>query len=220
MAGLLVAIGVMGVMLSVAMPTWNHLAKREREAELVFRGEQYMRAIELYQRQFVGAYPDDLDTLVEERFLRKQYEDPMAEDGEFQVIFREQVGSLAGPGDRGSDENDEEGEDGEAVSAAPREQAGDTMRRPAPLIDLDAPARGGVVGVVSRSREESLRDYRGARRYNEWVFIYAPTETPPVPQPGGDSPLRPRRGVGGAPIGDDRGRFGPGGSARSTVRER
>ena len=75
MAGLLVAIGTMGVMLSVAMPTWNHLAKREREAELVFRGEQYMRAIELYQRQFVGAYPDDLETLVEQRFLRRVYED-------------------------------------------------------------------------------------------------------------------------------------------------
>ena len=64
MAGLLVAIAVMGVTLSMVMPTWSTWAKREKEAELIFRGEQYMRAIELYQRRFAGAYPTDVDALM------------------------------------------------------------------------------------------------------------------------------------------------------------
>ena len=41
MAALLVSIAVMAVLMSVAMPAYRHLARREKEAELVFRGEQY-----------------------------------------------------------------------------------------------------------------------------------------------------------------------------------
>ena len=77
MAGLLVAIGVMGILMSVALPSWRVLAKREKEAELLFRGGQYVRAIDLYQRRFPGAYPTDLEALVEGRFLRRLYLDPM-----------------------------------------------------------------------------------------------------------------------------------------------
>ena len=51
MAALLVALGVMSLMLSIALPVWHHAAQGEREAELIFRGEQYARAIMLYQRQ-------------------------------------------------------------------------------------------------------------------------------------------------------------------------
>ena len=55
MAALLVALAVMSLMLSMALPVWHHAAQREREAELIFRGEQYARAIMLYQRQTPGA---------------------------------------------------------------------------------------------------------------------------------------------------------------------
>ena len=85
MAGLLVAIAVMGVTLSMVMPTWSTGAKREKEAELIFRGEQYMRAIELYQRRFAGAYPTDMQLLIDQRFLRKAFTDPMT-GGEFEIL--------------------------------------------------------------------------------------------------------------------------------------
>ena len=49
MVALLVSLTIMGVMLSVAMPVWKQMAQREKEAELVFRGQQYARAIGLYQ---------------------------------------------------------------------------------------------------------------------------------------------------------------------------
>ena len=50
MAALLVAMAIMAVMTSVAMPVWSRVAQREKEEELVFRGEQYARAIGLFQR--------------------------------------------------------------------------------------------------------------------------------------------------------------------------
>ena len=85
MAGLLVAIAVIGIGLSMAMPTWRTWVQREKEAELIFRGEQYMRAIELYQRRVAGTYPTDIDMLVEQRFLRKAFPDPMTGD-EFAIL--------------------------------------------------------------------------------------------------------------------------------------
>ena len=45
MAALLVSLAVMSVLMSAALPAWRHQAQREKEAELVFRGEQYVRAI-------------------------------------------------------------------------------------------------------------------------------------------------------------------------------
>jgi len=45
MAALLVGLSVMSIMLSMALPVWRTATQREREAELVFRGEQYAQAI-------------------------------------------------------------------------------------------------------------------------------------------------------------------------------
>ena len=57
MAALLVALAVMAVVLGAAMPTWSHMIRREKEEELIFRGLQYARAINQYQRKFANASP-------------------------------------------------------------------------------------------------------------------------------------------------------------------
>ena len=98
MAALLVSIAVMGILMSVALPAWRQAARREKEAQFVFRGEQYARAIGLYQRRFAAAFPASIDVLVEQKFLRRQYKDPMTEDGEFQVLYQASLAASA-PGD-------------------------------------------------------------------------------------------------------------------------
>lgn len=143
MAGLLVAMAVMGILVSVAMPVWTQTLKRDREAELVFRGEQYARAIELYQRTFAGAFPSDLETLLEGRFLRKAYGDPMMKDQEFRLVFE---GDLD--------------EDGQLTTENQRRsgrEASGTVR---------------LIGVASRSEEVSLKLYQGESTYNKWLFVY------------------------------------------------
>src|SRR4051812_20177543 len=80
MAALLVALSVMSIMMSVVMPVWKHAAQREKEEELVFRGKQYVHAISLFQRKFANAYPPNFDVLVEQRFLRKKFKDPITND--------------------------------------------------------------------------------------------------------------------------------------------
>src|ERR1700681_1311320 len=85
MAALMVGLGVMAVMMTVVMPVWKQTAQREKEAELVFRGEQYARAIELYGRKIPGALPPNLDVLVDQKFLRKKYKDPIT-GGDFDLV--------------------------------------------------------------------------------------------------------------------------------------
>ena len=67
------------ILAAAAVPAYQMQAKREREKELIFRGEEYTRAIQKYQRKF-GVYPGSIDQLVQTnglRFLRRAYKDPI-----------------------------------------------------------------------------------------------------------------------------------------------
>src|SRR5690349_18642999 len=78
MAALLIAISVMAILMTAVMPVWKQDAQREKEAELIFRGQQYVHAIQLYQRTAgPGAYPPSFDFMVQQKFLRKRYKDPI-----------------------------------------------------------------------------------------------------------------------------------------------
>ena len=93
MAALIVGIGILAVMLGVALPLWHTAVRREREAELVFRGEQYVQAIRLFQRRYAGTFPPNIDVLVQQRFLRRRYQDPITR-GDFQPLYAE-MGKVA-----------------------------------------------------------------------------------------------------------------------------
>jgi type II secretory pathway pseudopilin PulG len=62
--------------------------RRDREQEMVHRGQQYVRAIRRYYRKF-GRFPakiEDLETANNIRFLRRRYKDPMTPSGEWKVL--------------------------------------------------------------------------------------------------------------------------------------
>jgi type II secretory pathway pseudopilin PulG len=76
------------IALSVAAPKVAADIQRDREVELVHRGQQYTRAIKLYYKKF-GAYPPSLDALEKSnniRFLRKRYKDPMTGKDDWHLI--------------------------------------------------------------------------------------------------------------------------------------
>jgi type II secretory pathway pseudopilin PulG len=77
--GLIVAIFIILLALSVAAPVVARNLRRDRELEAVHRGNQYVRAIQLYYRKF-GHYPgsmEQLDNSNNIRFLRQRYKDPI-----------------------------------------------------------------------------------------------------------------------------------------------
>jgi hypothetical protein len=77
------------------------LGRRERESELIWRGNQYVRAIRLYYHK-TGHYPQSLDDLKtglpDLHFLRSAaYKDPMnAEDGSWRFIYINGTGQIVG----------------------------------------------------------------------------------------------------------------------------
>jgi type II secretory pathway pseudopilin PulG len=209
MAALLVTLAVMAVLMAVALPPWRHMMQREREAELVFRGEQYARAIGLFQRKFAGAFPPSIDVLVQQKFLRKKYKDPMVPDGEFQVLYQTSTAVRPGqvPGVRPPDAPPDES----APSRVPGVTPGQGGAAGGLAFGTAGP-RGGVTGVVSKSNKLSIRLYKGRNRYNEWQFVYIDVSqridqggTSPTPgMPGGN------RGRGPGPGSRPGGMGGPG----------
>ena len=72
-------------------------SRRETEQELIFRGQEYIRAIQKYQRKY-GVYPSSIDDLVSRdgyRFIRRQYKDPVTGE-DFRLINVNADGSLTG----------------------------------------------------------------------------------------------------------------------------
>src|SRR5947209_1308323 len=85
------------ILAAAAVPAYQMQAKREREKELIFRGEEYTRAVQKYQRKF-GVYPGSIDQLVQTnglRFLRRAYKDPIT-GKDFRLIRINPDGSLSG----------------------------------------------------------------------------------------------------------------------------
>ena len=167
MAALLVTLGVMAVALSTLLPAWSTLARREREAELVFRGEQYARAIALFGRKYGNASPPTVDVLLNEKFLRKKYKDPITGD-DFQILtpgspqLAEALASPPVQQGRGGTPTTQTGR-GTAPAATQPGRPGSIGSQPI--------GGGGIVGVASKSTEQSLRIYNGKNKYNEWVFL-------------------------------------------------
>jgi type II secretory pathway pseudopilin PulG len=207
MAALLVALGVMAVMLTVALPAWRQMVQREKEAELIFRGQQYVRAIGLFQRKYAASFPPDVDTLLSQKFLRKKYKDPMTADGEFQVLYQM---SAVQPGQAGRPGSQPPGRGGTSGST-PQTSAG--VQGSGAFNRGTLGPRGGMIGVASKSTDTSIRLYNGRSHYNEWQFIFAPAMVPGQGQGRPGMPGLGGRGMGPGGIGPGGmgGRGGPGG---------
>ena len=205
MAALLVGLFVMGVMATVAMPVWTQAARREKEAELVFRGEQYARAVGLFQRKMgPGTLPPNLDLLVDQKFLRRKFTDPIT--GKAFAPINAATAQAAGlgntPGGRGAAGAVPGGGPGGAgpggagvgsggvqagvpggvqgggigtAAAGARPGGAQGQGAGGPgTVGQSGLPPGGIVGVVSASGAASLRLYNGRNHYNQWAFIYNP----------------------------------------------
>ena len=236
MAALLVALAVMAVMMSVALPVWRHEAQRRREDELIWRGNQYVRAIRLYSMKMGGALPPSVDALVQGHFIRKPYKDPITKD-DFELLGAgsTQAGLQPGRGQPGV-----AGRGGkQTFSTTPTTSMPTSSMPTTPMPTSTMPTSataatggtvpGGLSGVRSKSKDESIKVYQGRTHYNEWTFIYVsqapgmmggpgrgrggiPQRGEPGTNPFGGPGMPPRGGFPprrGGPNGPGRG-FGPG----------
>jgi type II secretory pathway pseudopilin PulG len=86
-----VMVALLLIALSVAAPIVARQLRREKEVESQHRMEQYVRAIQLYQRKFPGQYPPSIKALGNSnnvRFLRHVYVDPLTGKADYKLIHQ------------------------------------------------------------------------------------------------------------------------------------
>jgi len=194
MVVLLVVMGVMAVGMSALLPTWRQQAIREKEEELIFRGNQYARAVVLYARKNNNLLPASIDVLYTGKFLRKKYKDPITGE-DFGLIGPGQPPGAGGRGGRST-------------------MPGTASGRGTQVI-------GSIQGFYSTSTDNSIRLYEQQQRYIDWPFnVQTAQRLMGLPYGGrGNTPFggdqgRPGGPRGGGPSGGTG--IGPGGSRGGT----
>jgi type II secretory pathway pseudopilin PulG len=158
LVSLMVVIILMGIAMATIAPTWRYLVIRDREEELLFRGEQYQIAISRYQKKF-NTLPTKLDELLKQKCIRRLFKDPITRD-DFELIYSTPGGNV------------------KASRLSP-----DDQRR---LSQAGQPGGSSmpIVGVVSTSPDKAIRPWKEKEYYNEWEFIAGEEdkEQPSAPQ--------------------------------------
>src|SRR3954452_18266186 len=212
MAALLIGMSVAAVLMTAVMPVWKQATRRERESELIFRGQQYVRAIGLFQKKSgPGVLPPNLDVLISGRFLRKKFKDPITNQ-DFDLLSPTNAAGTAAPGQTPPGASPAQqppgGRGGVQTSGAVAggQPAGGAQTAGVPVQAGRGGATGGIIGVVSKSKDASIRLYNGRTHYNEWQFIFVqqaqaggagagqPGGVPGQPGAAGRGPASPRGG--------------------------
>jgi type II secretory pathway pseudopilin PulG len=233
LAGALTILAILAIFWALTLPLWARIKQRDKEEELIFRGNEYIEAIGRYHQKY-GTYPPDLETLQKMKFIRKLYVDPMTKSGKWKVLHPDSLvqtgaaGHINMPGglddkDKDKDkkfgkknklgaksDDDEDDDDDEDMS-----DNDSNSNDPFGLKDEDkdkaeekeVESVGPVVGVVSRSKKESIKIYNGQDKYNKWKFVYML----PQQRPGQVAPGLPPGGVGTPGTNQGPGQKSPGG---------
>lgn len=178
--------------------------RRDREEELIHRGAEYSRAIRRYTKKMgrYPLRVEDLENTDGLRFLRKRYKDPIT-GKDFRLLHLTDlqlvgIGGLGAPAAaQGSTPGNLGAVGGPAMPSPTTEQApsnqisastpdqsispnpappeGNEAARPRAESDLSSQrGLGVIVGVVSTSRHETIREFNGKNHYSDWLFFYDP----------------------------------------------
>jgi len=180
LAAFVMVIAIMAIMMAAAVEIVSFQAQREKEAELIFRGQQYVEGIRLYQKKY-GRYPMRMKELWEAdpKVLRQKWTDPITGSDKWGVIFQGQEGRELTPPGRGGGPRPTPTRT--PVFERQREDEGEKV--------------GPIIGVHSLSTETSIKVYEGRTQYDLWKFTLkeerpqglppnAENQTPQVPPRG------------------------------------
>lgn len=89
---LMIGVAIGSIALTVATQSWSTVVRRDKEQELIFRGNQYVTAILAYRKEHGGAFPLTLEDLYKPgprrlRYIRRLYRDPITKDGKWGLLY-------------------------------------------------------------------------------------------------------------------------------------
>jgi type II secretory pathway pseudopilin PulG len=215
---LMLAVAVLTITMLGVARNYRRSILRDREVEMIHRGEQYERAVRRYYKKN-GSYPLSIEQLEDSnkvRYLRKRYKDPMTPDGTWQIVHLTDLAKLK-LGSTGLTSAVSQSGTSANANASPVANSGDLSSAGTAAVNsaTDAaknadtssagsppgaapgtndpnqgtggnnssnPTNGGVLGggpmlgVVSKSKIEGIHSFGEKTKYNEWFFIYDPTQ--------------------------------------------
>lgn len=207
----LVGFCVLAVLLVAAVQPASIVAKREREKELIFRGDAYVEAIRLFQTEHGGAYPTKLKQLVEvgpkkHRYIRRLYGNPFDPDGKWillgpgtTVVRKDETGKTVytssgipnqgtgvqtGPITPPATPGSGDGGKGSGAGGVGRPLGSGQPNAPGQILPFRIGSQEGqpILGVFCKYHEQAFQDLKGKLFYDEWFF--SPLVMPPIPPPG------------------------------------
>jgi type II secretory pathway pseudopilin PulG len=185
---------------SAILPSLAFQVRRDREEEMIHRGVQYSRAIRRYVKKN-GRFPARVEDLLNTnnvRYLRKQYKDPIT-GKDFKLVHVGEVQLTGGPGLMGATpaanmaqppgefaprDTGEDTPDNTLNPTGDQNSNSNKPKSPPPggQMGISSSGLGGqvfsggpIIGVVSTSKAESIRQFDNKNHYNKWYFIYDPT---------------------------------------------
>ena len=193
------------ISLTAALPSVYQQGQREREAELIFRAEQYSRAIYLFHAA-LGRYPASVKELLSTngvRFLREPYPDPIARNGRWRFLHANAAGMLIDSFTQAQlistvpAASSSESKSALAKAEEQRKKQAEAQCNGGQDSNSDASYQTGqllgafIAGVAPCSNRQSIRVVNQADHYDEWEFLALkyvqyglPSSQTPPEQPG------------------------------------
>jgi hypothetical protein len=148
----IIAINIFALLVLKARAIWETELQRDLEEELIFRGRQYVTALDWYMKKNANIPLQKLDDLVEKKFLRKRYKDPITNLNKWYIVMRSGI----------SEKN--------KLLVVPEEMLPQYI------------TQATIIGVASTSREEGFKVYRKKKKYCEWAFYIGEQANKEMPE--------------------------------------
>ncbi|MCX7831203.1 MAG: hypothetical protein N2445_09150, partial [Acidobacteria bacterium] len=177
---ILVMLFLLAIFLLWAVQPASTVMQREKEAELIFRGEQICEALRNYQKDHGGGFPSELKELLKRSpknvpYLRRLYKNPFDPEGKW-CYLAPGTTSIRYKED-GSKEILPSG--GVAQQTAPSQgsqnQPGDVSGKPGSQMQvkvlpftLDGKEGLPILGVYAKHNKPAFRKYLDSNEISEW----------------------------------------------------
>ncbi len=200
---ILVVLIVLAVALMMAVEPLSTVMQREKEEELVFRGEEICEAIRNYQKEHGGAFPPEMKELLKKGqnkvpYLRRLYKNPFDPEGKWHYIAPGSTTVLIK--DDGSKEILPAGAAGQSLPAFGSagqqggfgSQPGGSQQPPkGKILPFNLEGKEGlpILGVYAKWHKPAFRKYLESNEISEWYFSplviqpKAPINLNPQPPP-------------------------------------
>jgi type II secretory pathway pseudopilin PulG len=189
LVGVVVAMAIIVILVAAIGPSIALILERDREAELIFRGKQYARAILAFQKRY-GRLPNDLKEMstLKPRTIRQLWKDPMCNCDDWETIIvgtpeAAPMGQGPPPGvvytptiprsTRTPGSSSFGSGDDTTPTPAPFGVGSGPAVTPTPSSIFGTPQKktGPIVGVRTKVHRQALSQWRGRSFTDEWRFI-------------------------------------------------